>query len=193
VEFRTIGAALTLILAACSQRGLDEKPSAPQVPVRITQFYASPPNPPAGEKALVCYGVDNATEVRLDPSVERVWPAIARCFDFIPTKEVKFTLTAARGAEQVSQSITINPGPPAVKLLEVSINKVEVAKGEVITVCFKARNAVRVAIRPGDWINPHNSALGCVSDYPQRTTTYTIAATGAGGDRDTEHVTAKVK
>ena len=87
--------------------------------MRITQFYASPAKPPKGEKTLICYGVENATELRLDPPVEKVWPAISHCFDLIPVKPVTYTLTALRGTEQVSQSITVQPGPPAVKLVDV--------------------------------------------------------------------------
>jgi hypothetical protein len=185
---------LLAALAGCSSSTPPAQPkSASPMPVRITSFYASRPNPPGGEKTLVCYGVENALEVRLDPPVDRVWPAAARCFDFVPSKETKLTLTAIRGAEQVSQSLTIAPGPPAVKLLQVTINKVDVAKGELVTLCYKAKNAANVEVEPGAWIDPHTAVAGCVSDYPQRTTTYTVTATGAGGDTDTERVTAKVK
>src|SRR5689334_21678826 len=96
------------------------KPS--KAPVRITQFYASPPNPPQGEKALVCYGVENATQVRLEPPVERLWPTAARCFDFTPSENTRLTLIASRGPDQASQTIALQPGPPQVKLLQVSIN-----------------------------------------------------------------------
>ena len=177
--------------SACSR-----KPSAPAskaAPVRITQFYASPPNPPKGEKSLVCYGVENATDVRLDPPVERVWPSPSHCFDFTPLKETVLTLTAARGPEQAMQTITLNPGPPEAKLLQVSINKVEASAGDEITVCFKARNATRVALRPGKPYGPQSPEQGCVQDKPQRTTTYVVTATGAAGDIDTERVTVKVK
>lgn len=162
--------------------------------MRITQFYVSPANPPKGEKALVCYGVENASEVWLDPPVEKVWPAMSHCFDVVPAKEVTYTLIAQRGAEQVSKSVTIKPGPPVVKILEVSINKLEVTPGEQVIVCYKVRNAVDVTIRPGKWINSHDLAFGCVFDRPQRTTTFTVNATGAGdGNTDSEHVTVKVK
>lgn len=160
-------------------------------PVLITMFYAYPANPPAGEKTSLCYGVENATAVRLEPAVESVWPSISRCFE-IPSKAQTYTLTAERGGERVSQSVTVRSGAPLVKILEVSINKLDFVSGEQATVCYKARNAAQVTIQPGAWIGPHRPDLGCIEDRPHRTTTYTVTATGAGGDTDSERVTARV-
>jgi len=179
-------------MTACWETPRPQKQVAP-APVRITQFYAAPANPPKGEKTLVCYGVENATEVQLDPAVEKVWPSISRCFDLVPAKEMTLTLTATRGAERVSQSTTIRPGAPAVKIIEVSINRIDVARGQTVTVCYKTKNAKTVTIEPGSWIEPHSPEAGCVAHHPQQTTTYTVTATGPGGDTDVEHVTARVK
>jgi hypothetical protein len=76
--------------------------------VKILQFYASRREIGPGEKAEVCYGVVNATAVRLDPAVEKVWPALSRCFEVTPVKSTHYTLTA-EGAEHatVSESIDI--------------------------------------------------------------------------------------
>jgi hypothetical protein len=162
--------------------------------VRITQFYASPANPSKGEKSLMCYGVENATEVRLDPPVEKVWPALSHCFDVVASKEVTYTLTALRGAEQVSKSVTIKPGAPAVKILELSVNKLEVVPGERVTVCYKVHNAVGVTLRPGTPFGPRSPDFGCIQDQPHQATTYTVTAAGLGdGNTDSERVTVKVK
>ncbi len=155
-------------------------------------FYASPAQPPEDEKTLLCYGVENATEVHLEPPVDRVWPSPTRCFQ-IPTQPATYTLTAERASVRVSQSVTVTPVPPKVKLVEVSINKLDFAPGEKATVCYKARNAVGVTIKPGVWIEPHRLDLGCVWDRPRRSTTYVVTATGARGDTDSERVTARVK
>jgi len=76
--------------------------------VKILQFYTGARDIAPGEKALVCYGVVNATALRLDPPVENVWPALSRCFEVTPVKSTRYTLTA-EGAEHatVSQSIEI--------------------------------------------------------------------------------------
>lgn len=185
---RTIPTAALAITAACSSA----PPPQPPAPVRITQFYAAPPNPPKGQRTLVCYGVENATEVRLDPPIERLWPANARCFEYVPSKPLKLTITAARGSQQVSQSLEIAPGAPAVKLLEVSINKLKFSPGDEVMVCFKAKNASSAEIAWGKAVE-RNPAFGCISDHPLRTTTYTVTVTGAAGDTDSEKVTAQVK
>lgn len=80
--------------------------------VKILHFYASPREIAPGEKSLVCYKVVNATAVRLDPPVERVWPAVSRCFEVTPDKTTRYTFTA-EGAKQsaVSESIEIAVKP----------------------------------------------------------------------------------
>ena len=51
-------------------------------------------------------------------------------------------LTAEDAAGQtVSESATIEVGPARPKLVDVSVNKLEASPGELITLCFKARNA----------------------------------------------------
>jgi hypothetical protein len=76
--------------------------------LKILQFYAREREVAPNEKALICYGVINATAVRLDPPAEKVWPAVNRCFDVTPSATTRYTLTAD-GPEHttVSQSIEI--------------------------------------------------------------------------------------
>jgi hypothetical protein len=76
--------------------------------VKILQFYAREREIVPDGKALVCYGVVNATAVRLDPPVERVWPAVSRCFEVAPAKSTRYTLTVeGREHTTVSESIEI--------------------------------------------------------------------------------------
>ncbi len=71
--------------------------------LKILQFYATAGEIPAGQKALLCYGVVNATAVRLDPPVEKVWPAMSRCFEVKPARTTRYTLTA-EGPDQAKAS-----------------------------------------------------------------------------------------
>ena len=191
------GLVTVLFLASCSESvapapAKKEAPPRPDPP-KITQFYASPAHPRQGEKTLLCYGVENAKDVRLDPPVEEVWPALSRCFEVKPKGAAKYTLSASGPGGSVSQSLSLTPAPPAVEIIEVSINKLDFTRGETATVCYKAKNAKNVSIRPGEWIDPHTPENGCIQDKPQRETTYVVTATGAGGETDTERVTARVK
>jgi hypothetical protein len=75
--------------------------------LRILNFYG-PREILPGSKAEICYGVVNATAVRLDPPVERLWPALSRCFEVKPAASSRYTLTAeGKNNATVSNSIEI--------------------------------------------------------------------------------------
>lgn len=161
--------------------------------MKITAFYAVPGVLARGEKAKLCYGVENAASVQLTPPVERVWPSVARCVEIAPLKPTTYTLTAAAAAgPAASQSLTVEVGPPRTKILEVSVNSLSVKAGEEVSVCFKAENARSVEIGPGRRVRGGDPAHDCVIHRPARTTTYTVTALGPNGMRDTESVTVKV-
>jgi hypothetical protein len=64
----------------------------------ILNFYTSPLSIHPGETAEVCYGVANATQVRLDPPAGAVWPSYSRCIDVSPRADTTYTLTAEDAA-----------------------------------------------------------------------------------------------
>jgi len=171
--------------------GAPQKP-AQAGPVRITNFYAYPEHPAPGEKTLLCYGVENATEVRLEPPVDRVWPTLTRCVE-APARAATYKLIASRGTEQVSQSVKVTPAPAKAFLFQVSVNKPEIAAGEDDMICYNARNAVRVTIEPAVGSKPLAPNLGCVQIKPTQSTVYVVTATGAGGDTSTEKLSVHVK
>jgi hypothetical protein len=74
--------------------------------LKILQFYAPQGEIAAGQKALLCYGVVNATAVRLEPPVETVWPSVSRCFEVRPAKTTRYTLTAD-GADKATASESV--------------------------------------------------------------------------------------
>jgi len=76
--------------------------------LRIISFYASPGAIRRGEHASLCYGVNGAKQVRLEPPVEDVWPAQTRCFQVAPREETAYTLTAEDGSgHAVSQKFVL--------------------------------------------------------------------------------------
>ena len=76
--------------------------------LKILQFYASGGEIAAGQKALLCYGVVNATAVKLDPPMESVWPSVSRCFEVKPAKTTRYTLTAEdAGGATASESVQV--------------------------------------------------------------------------------------
>jgi len=155
---------------------------------RIAQFYAREPAVPKGEKTVLCYGVENAKTVRIEPPVDRVWPAISRCFDIAPSTATTYTLTAEGEDKQpVTKSVTVQIGSALPKIIEVVVNSLSIHPGEEVRVCYQVKNAKSVKIEPG---TPEHA---CVVDKPKKTTTYTVTASNAEGATDTERVTVTVR
>jgi hypothetical protein len=76
--------------------------------VRILEFYARDGVLAPGKSTLLCYGVLNATEVRIEPAVDGVRPALNRCVDVAPQKTTSYTLSAAgANGANVSRAVTI--------------------------------------------------------------------------------------
>src|ERR1039458_8529486 len=69
-------------------------PAAAPESARITQFYSTLAQVGRGETALVCYGVENATVVWLEPPRHELSAAQARCVEVSPTAETTYKLTA---------------------------------------------------------------------------------------------------
>src|SRR4051812_41242586 len=72
-------------------------------PVKITQFYATAPTLPRGEKELICYGVESATAVTLMPPRQELSASPARCVEVNPTADTTYTLTAEGAGGPVSK------------------------------------------------------------------------------------------
>ena len=62
---------------------------------------------PAG-RVVLCYGVSNATQVKIEPAVEPIKPALSHCLDVFPKQTTTYTLKAedAKGNTK-SASLTI--------------------------------------------------------------------------------------
>jgi hypothetical protein len=190
---RAIAALAAGLLTACSQSPAPPPPkTAP--PVRITQFYASPAEVPRGEKGLLCYGVENAKTVTLSPPPRELSAALSRCVDVEPTATTTYTLTAAGEGGSVKQDVTVTIGaakPAAAKILEVRVSALEVKRGEAVSVCYRVSNATTVRVEPA--MSPSERDPSCGIATLQRTTTFVVTAVGAGGDRDVERVTVRVR
>ena len=84
-------AAIGLLLAAWGLTLLRESESfvrAPSAgnpgPARILRFYASIGTVLPGQKALICYGVENTKTVRISPWMAGVTPSLRRCLEVFP-------------------------------------------------------------------------------------------------------------
>lgn len=62
--------------------------------LKITQFYASKQAVSPGESVLVCFGVENARSVRIEPPIEQLIPLPVKCFPFSPRRTTTLKLIA---------------------------------------------------------------------------------------------------
>jgi len=63
-------------------------------PVRILNFYASVGSLTIGQKALLCYGVENAKSVRTSPALPGVYPSPNHCLEILPERTTHYTILA---------------------------------------------------------------------------------------------------
>jgi hypothetical protein len=190
-------AAILVFVLGCSTQ--PQQPTAesaakqPQSLPKITQFYVQNSSIGKGEKTLLCYGVENASTVRLSPPVDKVWPAQTRCLEVSPTETTTYTLTAEDAAgHSTSKSAELTVGAPRPHIIEVVVSSLDVPRGQPVRVCYSARNATSVKAGPGQYVGAHTPDKGCLLDTPQKTTTYEVTVTGRDGSTDTEHATVKV-
>jgi hypothetical protein len=145
--------------------------------VKILQFYASTGSVPLGEKALLCYGVENARSISLSPPVERIAPALSRCVEIAPDHTTHYTLLAeGYDGTVVSQSFTVSvqkatPAPP--QILHFAAER-EGAAGARL--CYSVANASKISLQPGGCATA--DPKGCCTVTPNRTTTYTLTVFG---------------
>ena len=160
--------------------------------VRITQFYAISGEMTDAERNTICYGVENAKSVRMEPPVEHVWPTAARCFWVAPRQDTEYRLIADGfdGSQRTESFVVhVKPAPPSILFLAVSHK--EIQNGDAVTFCYGVTHAKAVRLDPVGWsLAP--TAKNCARFYPHATTKFTLVASGSGNP-DTDQFTVKVR
>jgi hypothetical protein len=62
--------------------------------VRIVRFYGSAGMLARGQKASLCYDVENARSVRISPMMQQLSPSTRHCVEVEPTHTTHYTLVA---------------------------------------------------------------------------------------------------
>src|SRR5437879_1239191 len=111
MKFACLTVAACLLAACGSGPGpapAVKKEEAPK-PAKILQFYSSSNTVARGQQVLICYGVESAKSVRIEPPVAQITPSYIRCIPHAPTasSEYKLIATGADGTE-VTKSIKID-------------------------------------------------------------------------------------
>jgi hypothetical protein len=191
--------AATWILAGCSDA---QRPEATRKLVAtagieepgptITQLYTTIPHLERGEKAMVCYGVMNARTVWLEPPRQELSAALSRCVEVSPAEDTTYKLTAeGGGGKTATREVKISVGAGRPKIANVTVSALEVTAGDLVSICWEASNANTATVAPLNYHGP--GTKGCATDQPRKSTTYVITVAGAGGQRDQEKVSVKVR
>jgi hypothetical protein len=188
-------AAAAGVLTGCSgpEKRAEVPEAAPPQGAKITQFYTTLAQVARGETALLCYGVENASTVWMEPPRQELSAALARCVEISPVADTTYRLTA-EGADgkAVTRELKVAVGAGRVRIVNVTVSALEVKAGDLVSVCYAVENARVVTIDPLRF-RGGSARKGCVTDQPWKSTTYTISAVGAGGEKDQERVTVRVK
>jgi hypothetical protein len=177
-----VAALLGVIVWGCSR--------TPPAPVKITQFRVTPAFIPKGIPGKLCYGVENAARIELNPAVEELLPSPERCLDIAPRQATTYTLTAyGADGSRVSKSLDVRVGNPPPRLSDISATPTEAKRGSQVVVCFKAENARDIKVSKGKLTPGKN----CLTDHPNKTTSYKITIFGADREQDSGTVTVTVR
>jgi len=195
--------AVLVVLAGCRTKPEAGPAAAGVAPVRILHFYASAPEVAAGQTVTICYGVENAARVRLDPPVEPLKPLFNRCFAVSVSRTTTYTLTAeGSDGRTVSESFTVRVGGPSpsrerpaeaegmIRLFAASAE--EVRSGETVTLCYGVAGAASVRVEPYS-LPLQPAEKYCFLVKPAATTTYVLMATGPDGRSEQARLTVRVR
>ncbi|MCZ2077632.1 MAG: hypothetical protein LC130_21835 [Bryobacterales bacterium] len=196
---------LLILCAGCSrppQPAAARKEEKVSAETKILHFYASPGLLAPGETATICYGVENATAVEINPLVDELRPAFNRCFQVSPRQTTTYTLTAT-GAGTSTASLVINVSGTAAAKGGASAQKSQmilffltstpsVPAGLPATLCYGVTGAAKVSITPpGPVLEP--SERHCFTVKPATTTTYTLTAFKKDGASELQRLTVAVR
>ncbi len=167
---------------------------------KIGHFYASPAVVERGARALLCYGVEAAASVRIEPSVEKLSPSPNRCFEAFPERDTAYRLTAVGfNGDEVTAGAQVRVVPRRVRVQnkqataeiigEFLATSMEIQRGQPVTICYDAGAAESLSLEPGN--QPVAPGKKCVSVRPDRTTTYKLTAQ-ANGRTEVRELTIKV-
>ena len=141
---------------------------------------ATPEKIVRGEPALLFWTSANVDSVVLDNGIGEAPPAGSLIVHPVETTAYTATASNETGTAAASVAITAVDPPPEVSL---SAEPSEIAEGESATLSWTSEYAETLSIEPEIWTVEPN---GSVTATPIQTTTFTIAATGSGGDASSQ-------
>ncbi len=196
---RSYTLAAALLCAACTSA--KKQPGAPvaDTTVKILNFYARESDVTEGTSTVLCYAVENAKTVSMDPpSDDGVWPSRNRCVEVRPRHETVYKLQAeGNDGRTVTQALNVGVRTDAEQLPKISFFSVEscsrdYANKAIFKLGFAAGNVGEVSIDPPVFQTLHGSPAGEFYVTPDKNTTYTLTVTGKHGHAVKQQVSVDI-
>jgi hypothetical protein len=146
---------------------------------QVVVFVATPQNIDAGSSTKLCWQVNGATNIKIDPGVGSNLNA-NDCATVSPTTTTTYTLTATNASGQIQANVTVNVGQ--VRITSFTADPVyTTAAGNPVTLAWTTQNASSVVLI-GSEIAPQSLPVnGTFVVKPITNSTYTLTAYGPGG------------
>ncbi len=187
-----------LLLAACSPDRPAREPVKQATPkhAKILQLSAANNQVERGQSLTLCYGVEDATSVRLEPPEEVLGLSHSRCIAVSPKHNTTYTAIAkGEDGEEVRQSfpvsvVTAAPSIPASATLIRSFDVATGNPGQPLQLCYQTKGAVSLRLTPPVKSLEPSESPRCFPISITTKTTFLLTATGAAGNVDRMQVTA---
>jgi hypothetical protein len=190
---------MIVLLAACSKEQAPPPAAGKAKPkhAKILQLAAGTNQVVKGESLTLCYGVEDAKSVRLDPPEEELGVSRNRCIAVSPKKNTVYTLIAkGEDGEEVREQFPVSvvgAAPSSANaqqtLLIRSFDVMQGNPGQPTQLCYQTKGAVSVRINPAvKTLEPAESPR-CFPISIASKTTFLLTASDAAGHIDRMQVT----
>jgi hypothetical protein len=166
--------------------------------LKILGFYARDAAIVEDATTLLCYSVQNAKSLRIEPPVGSVYPALSRCVEVSPRHDTRYVLTAEGNdghTESSNATVAVKPDlANAPRVTSFGVAKHSYDQGHhYFTIAFTFENANSVSIDPPVFSTLTDSApWGQWTVAPEKTTTYTLTVTDKKGRKASKQLKVEV-
>ena len=180
-----------LTLAGCATTPPAAPPEKPKH-AKIITFYGADSEVVKGQPITLCYGVEDAKSVRLDPPDEKLGISRNRCFAVSPKQNTSYALIAkGEDGMEAKQSFLVRVIPKAEQAILIRSFDVLTAKLPTPpSICYQTAAGVQqLKLDPPMVRVAPSQSTKCVPVLIKTTTTFVLTAIDGQGRQDKMQVT----